>query len=68
MILNGTFQNRMRNYKDMHKTFGDVLDYIVERSGGVNVYDITSYDRYPTILINEYFDQPSTIDLFSLNK
>jgi len=52
MILNGTFQNRMRNYKDMHKTFGDVLDYIVERSGGVNVYDITSYDRYPTILIN----------------
>lgn len=66
--MNATFQNRNRNWKDLHNSFGEVLDYIVERSGGVNVYDITIYHHYPTLLVNEYFDNPDTISLFSLNK
>jgi hypothetical protein len=53
LILNATFQNRLRSWNDLHDSFGKVLDYIVERTGGVNVYDIiTIYNRYPTILVN----------------
>lgn len=52
LILNASLQNRGRNWKDLHNSFGEVLDYIVQSSGGVNVYDITSYHRYPTILVN----------------
>lgn len=42
----------------MHISFGEVLDYIVDNSGNVNVYDITIYHRYPTVLVNSYFDNP----------
>jgi hypothetical protein len=52
----------------LHHSFGAILDYIVERAGGVNVYDITKYETYPTLLLNEYFSQPSTISLYSLNR
>ncbi len=55
MVLNATFQNRNRNWRDLHNSFGLVLDWIVEKSGGVNVYDITKYHNYPTILINQFF-------------
>lgn len=68
MVLNATFQNRNRNWRDMHHSFGKVLDWIVEKSGGVNVYDITKYHNYPTILINQFFETPSNIELFKLNR
>lgn len=61
LILNSSLQNRALNYTALHHSFGQVLDYIVQKSGGVNVYDITSYNRYPTVLVNEYFNQLSTI-------
>lgn len=68
MANNASLQYRIRDNRGLHGSFGKILDYIVERSGGVNVYDITKYENYPTILINEYFNQPSTIQLFSLNR
>jgi len=36
----------------MHNTFEQVLDLIVQVSGGVNVYDITKYKDYPTLLLD----------------
>ena len=52
----------------MHDSFDDALDFIVDRAGDVNVYDITSYHDYPDILIGEYLGQPDIQNLFSLNK
>lgn len=65
--MNATFQNRARLWNDMHNSFGEVLDYIVERSGGVNVYDITTYHRYPSVLVNMYFETPEIISLYGLH-
>jgi hypothetical protein len=36
----------------MHNTFEQVLGLIVEVSGGVNVYDITKYKDYPSLLLD----------------
>ena len=68
LILNATYQNRLRDWRNLHHSFGLVLDYIVERSGGVNVYDITKYHNYPTSLINEYFQRPENIALMRINR
>lgn len=43
LILNATYQERIRDFKEMHNTFDQVLDLIVDLAGGVNVYDITKY-------------------------
>lgn len=52
----------------MHDSFDDALEYIVEKAGGVNVYDITSYHEYPDVLIGDYLGQPDIVSMFSLNK
>jgi len=67
MIINATFQDRIRAWRDLHDSFDNVLDYIVDRAGGVNVYDITKYHDYPDLLINEFLGQPLTIKQFALN-
>lgn len=67
-ILNATYQNRARQWRELHHSFGEVLDYIVDNSGNVNVYDITTYHRYPTILVSQYFDTPEIASLFALNR
>ncbi len=41
----------MNHWNDLHESFDAALDYIVEKAGGVNVYDITSYHPYPDLLI-----------------
>jgi len=35
----------------MHNTFDQILDLIVNLAGGVNVYDITKYKDYPTLIL-----------------
>lgn len=65
--MNATFQDRVRAWRDLHDSFDNVLEYIIDKAGGINVYDITKYHDYPDILIEEFLSQPDTIKLFSLN-
>ena len=51
----------------MHNTFEQVLGVIVEVSGGVNVYDITKYKDYPTLILEEFFGNPDVKSRFKLN-
>jgi methyl coenzyme M reductase alpha subunit len=51
LILNATYQERMRDWDGLHNTFDTALDLIVSLAGGVNVYDITQYKEYPTQLL-----------------
>ena len=44
-----------------------VLDAIVKWTGGINVYDLTSYKDYPTSLIGEYFSDPDVKKLYALS-
>lgn len=52
MIINATFQDRIRAWRDLHDSFDNILEYIVSKAGNINVYDITSYQDYPDILIS----------------
>ena len=67
MIINATFQDRIIAWRDLHDSFDNILEYIVDKAGGINVYDITSYQDYPDILISEFLGQPDIKKLFSLN-
>lgn len=68
MILNATFQERRRYWRDLHDTFDNTLDLIVNLAGGVNVYDITKYRDYPDLIINEYLSNYDTQTLFGLKR
>jgi len=68
MILNGTFQERRQLWNDLHDTFDNVLELIVEMAGGVNVYDITKYRPYPDMIINEYLGNWDIQTLFNLRR
>ena len=52
--------------RELHDSFDLALDYIVNKSGGVNVYDITKYKPYPTVLINSFLSTPDNIKKFQL--
>lgn len=67
MIINATFQERIHAWNDTHDSFDNILDYIVEKAGNINVYDITKYHDYPDVLIEEFLGQPDIKKLFSLN-
>ena len=67
MIINATFQDRTRAWNDSHNSFDNILDYIVEKAGNINVYDITKYHDYPDILIDSFLNQPDNKKLFFLN-
>lgn len=49
--MNATYQNRISDWNGTHDSFDNVLDYIVEKAGNINVYDITKYHDYPDVLI-----------------
>jgi hypothetical protein len=66
IILNGTFQERRHLWSDLHDTFDKGLDLIVDFAGGVNVYDITKYHDYPTLLIDEYLGNFNNQKLYGL--
>lgn len=65
--MNATYQERRRHWSDLHDSFDQALDLIVELAGGVNVYDITKYHPYPDLIIAEYLGSPTTKKLFGLN-
>jgi len=44
------------------------LDYIVNKSGGANFYDITKYRPYPTALVDSFLSSPDNKLKFGLNK
>jgi hypothetical protein len=52
VIVNATYQERFRQFDELHRSFETVLDAIVTWSGGVNVYDFTKYKNYPSIKFN----------------
>jgi hypothetical protein len=56
----------MRKMRDLHDSFDLALDYITNKSGGVNVYDITKYRPYPTRLIDSFLSTPENIKRFKL--
>ena len=68
MILNATFQERRQLWSDLHDSFDNVLDLIVELAGHVNVYDITKYRPYPDLIINQYLGNYEVQTLFSLRR
>ena len=51
IILNTTYQERIKDWKGVHDSFDKALDLIVYFAGGVNVYDITKYHDYHTQLL-----------------
>lgn len=67
ILLNGTYQQRIRDMRGLHDTFDLALDYIVNQAGGVNVYDITSYQDYPTLLLESFFGNPVYQKMLKLN-
>lgn len=67
VIMNATYQNRFRNWRELHDSFDLALDLIVNMSGGVNVYDITKYYDYPTELIASFLESPDNKKRFGLN-
>jgi hypothetical protein len=46
ILLNATRHDRAAHYDNMHLDFDRALDYIVERAGNVNVYDIRIDNEY----------------------
>lgn len=66
-ILNATYQEMNRRWRDLHESFYKVLNLITSSTGGVNVYDITKYKPYPTSLIGQYLNDPSIISLYKLD-
>ena len=67
IIINATYQWRMSYWDDLHDSFDDALDFIVDRAGDINVYDITKYEPYPDILIQEYLDNFDIKKLYHLD-
>jgi vitellogenic carboxypeptidase-like protein len=67
ILLNGTYQQRARDWDSLHDTFDLALDLIVKFAGNVNVYDITKFRDYPTQLLESFFSSPDIISRFKLN-
>ena len=66
IIINATYQDRANLWSDLHDSFDDALDYIVEKAGQVNVYDITKYHDYHDELIASYLGDPNNKKLYHL--
>ena len=54
--------------RELHDTFDNTLDLIVELAGMVNVYDITKYKDYPTALLESFFDNTDIKKRYKLNE
>lgn len=66
--MNATYQERNKHWSDLHDSFDKALELIVDMAGGVNVYDITKYHDYPTLIIDEYLGKLETKRLFGLKE
>jgi hypothetical protein len=51
----------------LHKTFDLAFNILDIATGGVNVYDFTSYKDYPIALLESFFGSPDTKKQFALN-
>ena len=67
ILLNGTYQHRIQDWDGLHDTFDLVLDFIVDSAGGINIYDITKYHDYPTLLLESFLESPDILKRFKLN-
>lgn len=67
MIINATYQERLRLWDDLHDSFEVVLGKIEDWSGGINVYDIKKYQVYPTALVDMYLNSPEARNIFKFN-
>lgn len=53
-------------WRDLHESFYKVMNLITSTTG-LNVYDITKYKSYPTILIDQYLTDPAIMALYKLD-
>lgn len=74
VIVNATYQHRNQLMDDLHNSFEIVLDAIERWTGGINVYDLTKYKRYPSKsntysagLVAEYFADPAVRKMYALS-
>ena len=54
------------DYAALHDIFDDTLDYIVDRAGDVNIYDIRIFGDYEET-VAEYLHKSDIISLFAFN-
>ena len=67
MIINATYQERLRLWDDLHDSFDQALDKIVDWAGGINVYDIKKYQDYPDAIVGMYLDSFEARNIFKFN-
>jgi hypothetical protein len=67
ILLNATYQERFRQWSELHDTSNLVAGLISNMSGGANLYDITKYGDYPFELINSFVESPDIKKRFAFN-
>jgi len=66
-IFNASYQELHRQWRDLHISFNKAIDLIKNGSGGVNPYDITKYQPYPTSLLQIYFATTNVSAMYGLD-
>ena len=59
--------SKNKEWSELHHDFDHVLNYIVERAGGVNIYDIKEDGLYPKLL-DAYFADNENIKTYALEE
>ena len=65
-LINGTLALENVDYGALHDIFDDCIDYVVEKGGNVNVYDIRRFGDYEET-VAEYLHRSDIISLFAFN-
>jgi hypothetical protein len=61
VLLNASRHNNQQDYDAMHLDFDNALDYIVQKAGNVNVYDIKIDGEYEcNIKLTQNFYSPTS--------
>ena len=74
MLLRAARNNGKQDHNKLHDDFDNAIDYIVEKFGDVNVYDIKIDGEYECIFfswnlefLQPYFRDPHILKLYGLN-
>lgn len=67
MLLRAAKNNANNDYDKLHDDFDNALDFIVEKAGDVNVYDIKIDGDYEELL-QPYFRDPHIMQIYGLSK
>lgn len=67
VLLNASRHAIENNYDAMHLDFDNALDYIVEKAGNVNVYDIKIDGDYEELLQPYFRDTSILKDIYGFN-